>query len=217
MSERRRVPIRVRRSPNGSEREIKEQAEPVAEPEPVVEEHEPVVREEAADIAPPESKVEEKVAAPTQREDGERVERLREELETWRDRALRLQAEIENFRKRQQRLAEEHIETNRARLLRNFLMIADDLERALQSEGNSDSLRDGVIVTYRSMNQVLRQEGVEQIDAKGKTFDPEWHEAVGTVPHREVGTKRGRVVEVAQQGYRLDGKLLRPAQVIVAR
>ncbi len=216
MNERRRVPIRVKRSPDGAKQKTKEQTEPVVESEPVVREQEPVVQEPATDIAPPQSKAEE-VTAPTPPEDREEIERLSEELETWRDRALRLQAEIENFRRRQQRLAQEQIKTNQARLLRNFLMIADNLDRALRAEGNSDSLRDGVMVTYRSLNQLLRQEGVEQMEAEGETFDPEWHEAVGTVPHQEVDVKRGTVVEVAQQGYRLDDRLLRPARVIVAR
>ncbi|MGD2164053.1 MAG: nucleotide exchange factor GrpE [Anaerolineae bacterium] len=140
-----------------------------------------------------------------------------EDLEMWRDRALRLQAEIENFRKRQRRLAEERIEENRARLLRNFLMIADDLDRALKVEGDGDGVREGVGVTQRSLGQLLKQEGVELIEAEGETFDPTWHEAVGTVPHEEVDADPGTVVDVTQQGYRLNGRLLRPARVIVAR
>jgi molecular chaperone GrpE len=142
---------------------------------------------------------------------------LREELEEWRDRALRLQAEIENFRKRQQRLAEDRVETNRARLLRGFLTIADDLERALNVEtGDNESLRAGVEVTYRSLKQLLRQEGVERVEAKGETFDPTLHEAVATVPHHEVGVDQDVIVEVAEPGYRLDSRLLRPARVVVA-
>jgi molecular chaperone GrpE len=128
------------------------------------------------------------------------------------------QDEIENFRKRQRRLAEDRIEANRARLLRNFLMIADDLERALQVEGGADgSLRQGVELTMRSLKQLLKQEGVEPLRAKGETFDPTWHEAVGTVPHQKLGVDRDTIVDVTQQGYRLDGRLLRPARVIVAR
>ncbi len=136
----------------------------------------------------------------------------------WRDRALRLQAEIENFRKRQRRLAEDRIEADRGRLLRNFLMIADDLERALKADsGDNGALREGVEVTHRSLKQLLKQEGVEPIAAEGEVFDPAWHEAVGTVPHQEVDLDKGTVVDVTQAGYRLNGRLLRPARVIVVR
>jgi molecular chaperone GrpE len=138
-------------------------------------------------------------------------------LEQWRDRALRLQAEIENFRKRQQRLAEDRVQGDRERLLRSFLLIADDLERALHVEGSdNESVRAGVEVTHRSLKQLLKQEGVEQIEARGKTFDPIWHEAVATVPHQKAGVDQDVIVEVAQPGYRLDGRLLRPARVVVA-
>jgi molecular chaperone GrpE len=152
------------------------------------------------------------------------IEALGEEVETWRDRALRLQAEIENFRKRQRHLAEDRIEADRGRLLRNFLAIADDLERALKAEGtprgndrSCQALREGVEVTYRSLKQLLKQEGVEPMAAEGDVFDPAWHEAIGTVSHQEVGLKKGTVVDVTQRGYRLDGRLLRPARVIVAQ
>jgi molecular chaperone GrpE len=212
-----RVPIRVKHSPDGSPLEEGEERQPVVESEPPVVEREPIMQEGAAEAAPASPRAERMPAPPRGEEQEEQAEALREELETWRDRALRLQAEIENFRKRQRRFAEEHIETNRARLLRNFLMIADDLERALRAEGDQESLRDGVEMTYRSVQQLLKQEGVEQIEARGRAFDPEWHEAVATVPHQEIDADRDTVVEVTQQGYRLDGRLLRPARVVVAK
>ncbi|MFO7741340.1 MAG: nucleotide exchange factor GrpE [Anaerolineae bacterium] len=220
MNERVRVPIRVRRSSDGSQQEVREEKEAIVNSEPPVVEQRRVVQEGTVDVAPAQPRVESVPPAPREEEQEERqeeIETLREELETWRDRALRLQAELENFRKRQRRLAEETIQTDRARLLRNFLMIADDLERALRAEGEQESLREGVEVTYRSLKQLLNQEGVERIEARGETFDPEWHEAVGTVPHQQADADRDTVVEVTQQGYRLDGRLLRPARVIVAK
>jgi len=135
----------------------------------------------------------------------------------WRDRALRLQAEIENFRKRQQRLAEERIIADRERLLRAFLHVTDDLERALDADGaDAESLQQGVGLTYQTMVRLLDREGVESIQAQGQPFDPAWHEAVGTVPHQSAGAEPDAVVEVVQPGYRLGDRLLRPARVIVA-
>jgi molecular chaperone GrpE len=140
-----------------------------------------------------------------------------EAVEVWRDRALRLQAEMENFRKRQQRLAEERIVADRERLLRSFLRVADDLERALSTDGvDAESLREGVDLTHHALIQLLDREGVEPIQAKGQPFDPAWHEAVGTVPHERAGVEPDAVAEVVQVGYRLGDRLLRPARVIVA-
>ncbi len=210
-----RVPIRVKQRNEKLERVVTEDRRAVAEPEPAVVEQREVDRERSGD-EPRIRPTAEQVAAPRRTETQE-AERLQEELETWRDRALRLQAEMENFRKRQQRLANDQTEANRARLLRNFLTIADNLERALRAEGDEESLREGVVITYRSLKQILRQEGVEQIEAEGETFDPTWHEAVGTVPYQGAGADENTIVEVIRDGYRLDDRLLRPSRVIVAK
>lgn len=208
-----RIPIRVKQSNDEQQPVSGEAKQPVAEPEPAVVDQEPVASEKGSimnEIPPRDGK-------PSGEEEQEEVDALEHDLEMWRDRAMRLQAEIENFRKRQRRLAQDQIEENRARLLRNFLMIADDLERALRVEGEDDgSLREGVEVTRRALKQLLAGEGVERMDPTGDEFDPTWHQAVATVPHSKVGAERDTVVEVEQPGYRLDGRLLRPARVIVA-
>ena len=141
----------------------------------------------------------------------------KDSADEWRDRALRLQAEMDNFRKRQQRLADERVTLDRERLLRAFLGVADDLDRALRADGTDvESLRQGVDLTHKSLVRVLSQEGAERIEAVHQTFDPQWHEAVATVPHREAGVEPDTVVEVVQAGYRLGDRLLRPARVLVA-
>jgi molecular chaperone GrpE len=165
-----------------------------------------------------------------------------EDKEYWRERALRLQAEMENYRKRQQRLAQDEIEAERQRLLRAFLRVVDDLERALQSTtsrrldgtghrlgsgtpqaeavaspANGDrALRQGIELTHRAALQFLQNEGVERFAAEGQPFDPNWHEAVATVS-RDGGKATPRtVVQVVEPGYRLGDRLLRPARVVVA-
>jgi molecular chaperone GrpE len=224
MSKQVRVPIQVRQRDDGSDQVVTDKQRAAVESEPAVAAPEPTAVE-SEENAP--QRGGEHDASPAQRASAvrphkpqlrEEIEALKEDVETWRDRALRLQAEIENFRKRQRRLAEDRIEEDRARLLRSFLMIADNLERALQAEdGGNSALREGVEVTYRSLKQLLKQEGVERIEAEGEVFDPTWHEAVGTVPYQGVEASRDTVVDVTQAGYRLDGRLLRPARVIVAR
>jgi molecular chaperone GrpE len=140
-----------------------------------------------------------------------------EDAEMWRDRALRLQAEMENYRKRQRRLAEAQVVEERERLLRRFLQVADELERALGApRTDATNLRQGVELTYRTLMQHLEQEGVERIQAQGQPFDPEWHEAVGTKPQQEPGVQPQTVVEVQRPGYRLGDRLLRPARVLIS-
>lgn len=140
-----------------------------------------------------------------------------EELEKWRDRALRLEAEMDNFRKRQRRLAEDRIAAERDRLLFAFLGVADNLSRALASQlEEADSLREGVQLTHQGLMRILRQEGVEPIEAQGQPFDPQWHEAVGTVDAGQTDVQPDQVAHVVQPGYRIDERLLRPARVIVA-
>jgi molecular chaperone GrpE len=135
----------------------------------------------------------------------------------WRDQALRLRAEMDNFRKRQQRLAQDQIDADRNRLLAAFLDVIDDLERALEAPvGDSASLRRGVELTHQAAMHLLQQEGIEQIQAAHRPFDPNWHEAVATVNANDRHPAPPTVVRVIAPGYRLGDRLLRPAKVVVA-
>jgi molecular chaperone GrpE len=132
----------------------------------------------------------------------------------WQTLVLRLQADMDNFRKRQARRADEAIDTERERLLRLILPVADNLARALSHDGQGDeSLRRGVELTYRELMRLLKVEGVTCIEAVGQPFTPELHEAVATVA---TNAKAGTIVEELEVGYKLGDKLLRPARVVVA-
>jgi molecular chaperone GrpE len=136
----------------------------------------------------------------------------------WRDLALRLQAEMENFRKRQRRLAESEVTSEQERLLRGVLSVADNLERALASSaaGADGGLRQGVELTYNALLQWLGRQGVERMHSRGRPFDPALHEAISTVPCDVHGAAPQTVLEVAEEGYTLQSRLLRPAKVVVA-
>jgi molecular chaperone GrpE len=147
----------------------------------------------------------------------DQVAHLQAELEGWRDQALRLQAEMDNYRKRQQRWAQDQIEAERQKLLRAFLPVVDNLERALVTPaGDGEGLRQGIHLTYRTALQFLQKEGVEQVQAEGRPFDPHWHEAVATVGLDGRHVAPNTVVRVMEPGYRLGDRLLRPARVVVA-
>jgi len=146
----------------------------------------------------------------------ETIEELKQQVEEYKDRWLRARAEVENTRKWAERHAEERVQAERERLLRSFLTIADNLERALASEAGGDALRQGVEITYRDLLQLFTREGVTPMeDLLGKSFDPWYHEAVATVPSSD--TEEGKIVEEVQKGYLLEGRPLRPARVVVSR
>lgn len=144
----------------------------------------------------------------------EKTEALPEGEIDWQALALRLRAEMDNFRQRQMRRADEAIAAERERLLRQFLPVADNLRRALNQEKQDEAtLQEGVELVYRQLMHMLGTEGVTPIEAVNQPFDPELHEAIATAPTQ---TEAGYVIEEVEPGYKLNGKLLRPAQVIVA-
>ena len=154
-------------------------------------------------------------SAPGPASRAETIEDLQQQIEKYKDRWLRAEAEVENTRKWAKRQAQDRVATERERLLRAFLTVADNLERALDSEATDDSLRDGVALTHRELLRFLSGEGVSPMrKVVGQTFDPLYHEAVATVPSPE---EEGKIVEQTQQGYLLDNRPLRPARVVVAR
>jgi molecular chaperone GrpE len=146
------------------------------------------------------------------------------EDEEWKERALRLQADMVGYRQRQKRIAHEQAQIEQIALLKDVLTVADNLDRALAAaqgkpgqRDESDPLAQGVELTRSALSRTLAKHGLEQFQAKGKPFDPAWHEAVHVVPANVLGVKPGTVVEVLEDGYRRRGVLFRPAKVVVAQ
>ncbi len=134
--------------------------------------------------------------------------------ENW-DRYLRAAAETENVRKR----AARDVENARKFALENFsrdmLAIKDSLEMGIQAAENADveTLMAGKEATLKLLSTTLERFGIEELDPQGEPFDPEFHEAVSMQPSTEL--EPGSVLAVVQKGYSLNGRLLRPAMVIV--
>jgi len=135
--------------------------------------------------------------------------------ENW-DRYLRTAAELENVRKRAARDVENAHKFALERFAKELLAVRDTLEMGLAAADNAtvESLIEGKNATFKLLTTVMGQFGIEEIDPVGEPFDPEFHEAISMQPSDSV--EPGSVVTVVQKGYSLNGRLLRPAMVIVA-
>jgi molecular chaperone GrpE len=144
------------------------------------------------------------------------IQLLINKLEEADNRYLRLQADFDNFRRRT-RLDSEASEKYRAqKLATNLLPALDNFERALKLEADNEqtkSLLQGMDMVYRSLVDALKSEGIEAIEAVGKEFDPNFHQAVMTDENEEYGSNI--VTEEFQKGYMIKDRVLRPAMVKV--
>jgi len=142
------------------------------------------------------------------------------ELADLKERYLRLAAEDDNFRKRNLRERMDLLNYANESIVKELLPVVDNLERAVihgrkeEQRADSENLLQGVELTHRSLMQILGRFGVTEIEAEGKAFDPQLHEAVRRVATGDHAP--GTVVEVHQKGYLLKDRLLRPAMVAVA-
>ena len=154
----------------------------------------------------------------------EQVQQLEEErnklketaLET-RDQYLRLQAEWDNYRRRTAKERLELIDNAGRDILTGFLPILDDCQRALQVLRESDAATaaiEGTELIYNKLMGYLNQRGVERIEARGAVFDTDFHEAVAQFPVEDP-EKKNTVIDVTQEGYTLNGTVIRYAKVVV--
>ncbi len=132
------------------------------------------------------------------------------------DRYLRTAAELENVRKRAARDVENARKFALERFARELLAVKDSLEMGLAAAENAsvESLLEGSAATLMILSNTLQQFGIAEVNPEGEPFDPEFHEAISMQPSSDV--EPGSVVTVVQKGYSLNGRLLRPAMVIVA-
>ncbi len=142
------------------------------------------------------------------------IESLRREIADLRDRSLRTLADFDNFRKRAERERQEVRRYALLEPLREFLPIADNLERALSAGGSAEDLKRGVELILRQMQELLRRFGVREVGADGEPFNPMVHEAVARIESDQVTVPT--VSETLVRGYMLHDRLLRPAMVKVA-
>jgi molecular chaperone GrpE len=137
-----------------------------------------------------------------------------EYLEGWQ----RARADFTNYKKRVEREQSQIYQNAAGSILKRYLGIIDDLERALKSRpqnGDGAAWAEGIELIYRKLLSILESEGIQPMEAEGKLFDPNLHEAI--MSEDSDTHESGQIIEVLQQGYTLGDKVLRPAMVRVAR
>ena len=146
----------------------------------------------------------------------EEIETLKAKLAAEKNDYIRLMAEFETFRRRSAEDRLKLINSAASETIKGLLPILDDFERAVQLLKNSEdkAAKEGTSLIYNKLLSYLKTKGLEKIEAKGEKFNTDLHEAVAQVPVNEED-KKGLVFDVVSTGYKLNGKILRFAKVVV--
>jgi molecular chaperone GrpE len=146
------------------------------------------------------------------------LEEKEESLKELNNKYLYLQADFENFKKIKTKEKQDLLKFGNEVLIKELIPVIDNLERAIDHAGKSEDAKgivDGVQITLNEFLKVLERSGVERIDAMGKKFDPNFHEALFQEEREDV--EPDTVTSELQKGYTLNGRLLRPSRVSVSK
>ena len=138
--------------------------------------------------------------------------------ENWKDRYVRLRADFENYKRHAEAKRDQLVGIGKEEILEDVFPLVEHLERAIQAtkdSGDRTGILEGIEMVYREMLRVLGKHGVERIGTVGQPFDPELHEAVAVTDHPDY--PEDTIVEELRAGFKRNGKLLRPASVVVVK
>ena len=147
----------------------------------------------------------------------EKLSKSEAEIADLKDRLLRQMAEFDNYRKRTMKEKAEIILNGSAGVVTDILPVIDDLERAIANSSKSEdynALKEGVELIYNKLMHILEQKGLQKISPKNEPFDTDFHEAIAMIPAPSEDLK-GKVLDCAIDGYKLNDKVLRHAKVAV--
>lgn len=180
------------------------------------------VEEEQNEAVEPEAEAQAAAEEEVSAGEGSEVEALQAKLQEYQEQALRAQAEMQNVRRRAEIDVEKAHKFALEKFVKELLPVADSLEKAVEStEGQEEagelvaSIREGVEMTLNLFMNSLQKFNVEQVNPVGEPFDPQQHEAMSMVPAPDA--EPNTVVNVVQKGYLLNGRVVRPAMVIVSK
>lgn len=144
-------------------------------------------------------------------------DKLKEELALANDKFLRLYAEFDNYKRRTSKERVELLQTAGKEVIVSLLPVLDDFERASRAIENAkdvSAVKEGISIVQNKFKNLLAQKGLKEMESKGQPFDPEIHEAVTNIPAPNESLK-GKVVDVLEEGYMLNDKVIRFAKVVV--
>ncbi len=148
----------------------------------------------------------------------EEIENLKEEVASYKDRLLRNAAEFENFRRRNEKERIDWIKNANRSLITDLINVYEHLEMAMESANTDqvpENFRKGIVMVYDELKTLLDRYGLKRIEAVGKEFDPQYHEAIAHI--EKDGFDDNIVCDCIQNGYILNDKVLRHARVAVAK
>lgn len=144
----------------------------------------------------------------------EELKKKQEEMDELTDRYKRILAEFENFKKRSSKERESLYNSILSDIVSAMLPIIDNLEKAVEAATSDETYKEGITLVLKQFKDVLKAQGVEEIEAVGQTFDPELHEAVSSVVDPELGEKE--IKEDYRKGYKIGNRVIRHSMVVVA-
>lgn len=146
------------------------------------------------------------------------LEEALRESEAYKDRWMRLAAEFDNYKKRRTREFDALVQSASENLIRDLLPVLDSVARAQEhradGEEDSEGFKEGVAMIMEAFPKVLQRRGLSEIEAAGRPFDPNYHEALMQMTSED--HEEGLVMAVVERGYRLGDKVIRPAKVVVS-
>ncbi|MEE9351570.1 MAG: nucleotide exchange factor GrpE [Thiotrichaceae bacterium] len=134
--------------------------------------------------------------------------------ENW-DKFVRLQAEMNNLRRRNEKQVDDAHKFAVKKFAESLLPVADSLEMGMAAEGDVGQIREGMDLTLKVLLDALNKHKVEVVNPVGEAFNPDYHQAISMLPGD--GQKDNDVISVMQKGYTLNGRLIRPAMVVVCK
>ena len=162
-----------------------------------------------------EEPVVETYTSPTLEDLQTRLTDLQTQTDEYKDGWQRSVADFQNYRRRMEAEKAETYQTAIGSVIKRYLPILDDLERALASRPADLAWADGIELIYRKLQSILDAEGLKRIEAEGQMFDPHFHEAI--LQELSENYTSGQIIAVVQNGYMLGDRVIRPAQVRVAQ
>ena len=144
----------------------------------------------------------------------EELVKKEQEYDELMDRYKRVLAEFENYKKRSAKERDLLYNSVMGDVMTGILPVLDNLEKAVQAETEDTNYKQGVELVYKQLQDLLKANGVEEIESVGKTFDPELHEAVSSVIDENLGEKE--IKEGYRKGYKIGNKVIRHSMVVVA-